>query len=444
VKGSMPSRCGESTTRPGGMAWRMLACRLLMGLGAAGLLVGAAASGLAAQAPAVAQIPAVAQAPAVAQIPAVARIPAAAPVPDRAAVVPSAFRADLSLRPGYHGSWRTDRDGATSQRDDLRARVQLGGWWTPGPAWAVRARLAGRLSTDQDGLRFYVRNHVPATDGIRQGEATIDEAYVRWRPDDRFQLRVGRMQTSFELAGVPRKSLDRNDSPNTDVTWTDGVHASIRLGDGVRQHIVLQHNSRSGPTNVVRAPLDFSGPGSRVTVFTGLHLEGRWGPFIQREAGITYIPAVVPRADPAADAGDYAAAVLRLALQPAASPLGGRVVLGTELGVATGTPTRALLGTGTAADGRGDGRAMQLSASIMDMGGRHSVGVVHSRAGDGWLISPDIRDNNREVEARYYLQYASWGRLDMRFRHREDLYRRVAAPQRRVDQDIYIRTTLRF
>jgi hypothetical protein len=444
VKGSMPFRCCEST-RPGAMVWRMLGCRLLLGLGAAGLLAGAAASSLTAQAP-TAQAPA-APVPA-APVPSAAPIPAVTRGPDRAAVVPPALRTDLSLRPGYHGSWRTDRDGATSQREDLRARVQLGGWWAPGAAWAVRARLAGRLSTDQDDLRFYVRDHLPATDGIRQGDATIDEAYVRWQPDDRLQLRVGRLQTSFELAGVPRKSLDRNDSPNTDVTWTDGVHASIRLGGGVRQHIVLQHNSRSGPTNVVRAPLDFSGPGSRVTVFTSLHLEGRWGPFIQREADITFIPGVipgvVPGADPDGDGGDYIAAVLRLALQPPTSPLGGRLLLGTELGVATATPSRALLGTGTAADGRGDGRAMQLSASIMDMGGRHSVGVVHSRAGDGWLISPDIRDNNRELEARYYHQYASWGRLDVRFRHREDLYRRVAAPQRRVDRDIYIRTTLRF
>jgi hypothetical protein len=371
-------------------------------------------------------------------------LPTVAASPLQAQSPVPAFRADLAARPGFHGSWRTDRDGATSQRDDLRARVQLGGWWTPGPKWAVRARLAGRLSTDQDGLRFYVRDHVPATDGIRQGDATLDEAYVRWRPDDRLQLRVGRMQTSFELAGVPRKSLDRNDSPNTDVTWTDGVHASIRLGDGVRQHIVLQHNSRSGPTNVVRAPLDFSGPGSRVTVLTGLHLEGRWGPFIQREAGITYIPSVVPATEVGGHGGDYAALVLRAAVQPGVTVLGGRVVLGAEVGAAAGAPSREALGTGVAADGRGDGRAMQLSANVMDMGGRHSVGVVHSRAGDGWLISPDIRDNNKEVEARYYLQYASWGRLDMRFRHREDLYLRLAAPQRRIDRDIYIRTTLRF
>jgi hypothetical protein len=72
------------------------------------------------------------------------------------------------------------------------------------------------------------------------------------------------------------------------------------------------------------------------------------------------------------------------------------------------------------------------------------MGVVHSRAGDGWLISPDVRDNNREVEARYYWHYARWGRLDVRFRYREDLFHRVDALQRRRDRDVYIRTTLRF
>ncbi len=357
-----------------------------------------------------------------------------------------ALRGDVGLRPGYHGAWRTDRDGGSSDRHDARVRVQLGGWWTASPSWSIRARLAGRLSTDQETARFYVRDHVPATDGLRLGELTVDEAYVRWSPGDRFQLRVGRMQTSYELAGVPRKSLDRNDSPNTDVTWTDGFHASIRVADGWRQHVVLQRNGDRGPSNVVRRPLDATAPDSRVIVFTAAELPGRWGPFIQRAIDLTYIPGAVPGPAPDADPGahreGYVALVLRGAVQPEPTLLGGRAVLGSELGHAWGTPSRSLLGTGTTGDG--DGLAYQLSASLMEMGGRHSVGIVYSRAGDGWLISPDIRDNNREVEARYYWHYARWGRLDVRFRSREDLFHRVDALQRRRDQDVYIRTTLRF
>jgi hypothetical protein len=76
--------------------------------------------------------------------------------------------------------------------------------------------------------------------------------------------------------------------------------------------------------------------------------------------------------------------------------------------------------------------------------GGHSVGVVHSQAGDGWLISPDIRDNSRELEARYYWQYAPWGRLNVRFRHRGDMRIRPGALRKRANRDMYFRTTIRF
>jgi hypothetical protein len=355
----------------------------------------------------------------------------------------AAVRADADLRPGYHGLWRSDRDGGSSDRQDLRARARVGLWWTPTSALGLRGRIAGRLSTDQATFRFYLRDHVPTVDGLRQGEFTLDEAYLRWRPGDRLQLRVGRMQTSFELAGVPRKSLDRNDSPNTDVSWTDGLHASFLLRQGLRHHLILQRNGSEGASNTARGPLDFSGDRSRVTLFAALHLDDRSGPFIQREVDLTYIPGVVPRVEEGGERGDYLTLVVRGAVQPAVV-LGGRLVLGGEIGAAAGPPPRVLLGTGTAEDGPADGWAFQMSANIMDVRDRHSFGIALSQAGDGWLISSDIRDNNREVEARYYWQYASWGRLDVRGRLRTDMYRRVGAIERRLDRDVYVRTTLRF
>lgn len=354
------------------------------------------------------------------------------------------FRGDATLRPGFHGLWRSDRDGRSSETHDLRVRAQLGGWWTPWPTLAFRGRLAGRFSTEQQTVRLYLDDHVPATDGLRLGEATVDELHLRWRPSDRIQLRAGRMQTAFELAGVPRKSLDRNDSPNTDITWTDGVHATLEIGGGWRQHLILQRNAREGPTNVVRGPLDFSDSRSRMTVFASLQSTDRAGPFIQREIDITFIPGAVPRPDEEGDRGHYVAAVVRGAVEPPIHPLGGRLVLAGEAGLATGTPARTLLRTGGAGDGDGTGGAFQLSANLMGIGERHSVGIVHARAGDGWLLSSDIRDNNREVEARYYWQYTVWGRLDVRFRYREDARMRVDTVQRRRDRDIYVRTTLRF
>jgi hypothetical protein len=355
----------------------------------------------------------------------------------------AAFRADAVLRPGHHQAWRSDRDGSTSERHDFRMRVQLGGWWLPDPAWAVRLRVAGRLSTEQQTVSFRIQDHVPAADGLPHGVLTLDEAYVRWRPGDHLQIRAGRMQTSFELAGVPRKSLDRNDSPNTDVTWTDGVHASLRIREGWRQHLVVQRHGDDGPTNAIRRPLDVTGGGSPIMVFAATQFERRLGPFIQREIDISYLPRTVTAPANNEARGDYVALVVRGAVEPGVTVGGGRLVLGTEVGIASGAPSRAVLGTGSSANSA-DPWAFQLSANLMEMGRRHSVGILHSQAGDGWLISPDVRDNNREAEARYYWQYAPWGRLDARIRYREDMRLRVGSPHRRQDHDLYVRTTLRF
>jgi len=358
--------------------------------------------------------------------------------------LPSSLRFDAALRPGFHGAWRSNRDGTSSQVHDARVRTQLGTRWSPTPEWEVRARLAGRFSTEQETLRFYLRDHVPTTDGLRLGESTLDEFYVGWRPTSEIRIRVGRMQTAFELAGVPRKSLDRNDSPNTDVSWTDGVHVTVPIGEGWRHHLIVQRNGGRGATNAVRSPLDVTGSGSRATLFASLEAEGRLGPFIQRELDVTFIPRAVPPSAEDAGHGHYTAVVVRAAVEAEPVLLGARPVLGLEGGLASGAPTRAVLGTGGPEDGRGDGWAFQISANLMGMRGGHSLGIVHSQAGDAWLISSDIRENNREVEGRYYWQYATWGRLDIRYRHRQDMRLRPGALQRRTDRDVYLRTTIRF
>jgi hypothetical protein len=350
---------------------------------------------------------------------------------------------DAVLRPGYHGAWRSDRDGTSSRTHEGRLRAQVGIRWAPGPEWELRARLAGRVSTEQEALRFYLRDHAPTTDGLRPGESTVDELYVGWRPTAGSRLRVGRMQTSFELAGVPRKSLDRNDSPNTEVSWTDGVHLSVPVG-GWRHHLVVQRNGSRGPTNAIRSPLDVTGSGSPAALFVSLEAEDALGPLVQRQLDATFLPGVVPRPGENGDRGDYAAVVLRVAAEAKFSPFGGRPVVGLEGGVASGAPSRTVLGTGGPEDGAGDAWAFQVSGNLMGMAGGHSVGIVHAQAGDGWLISPDIRDNNRELEVRYYWHYAPWGRLDVRFRHREDMTARPDALRKRRDRDVYFRTTISF
>jgi hypothetical protein len=351
------------------------------------------------------------------------------------------FSTDLGLRPGYHASGGTARDGSDRAQHDLRTRIQLGALWNPSRVWTVRGRVAGRLSTQQTTLRFGLRDHVPASDGLRHGEFTVDEAFLRWTPGEHLQLRVGRMQTAFELAGVARKSLDRNDSPNTDITWTDGAHLSARLRDGWRQHLVVQRHGGRGPTNSVRRPLDVTGAGTPVTLHSVAQFAAA-GPLIQREIGVTYIPNSSPAAGEQRQ--DLVALVARGAVQAPGQVLSGRVVLAAEAGAARGAPSRMTLGTGTAEDGRGSARAFQLSVNLMEFRRRHSLGLVHARTGDGWLISPDIRENNRESEIRYHFQLSRAVRLDARVRDRRDERIPTGAVRGRHDRDVYLRGTLRF
>ena len=355
----------------------------------------------------------------------------------------SMLRWTADARPGYHGAWRTSAAGEETEVHDLRARIRGGMRAAVSPRLELGARAAGRLSTEQEGVRFFVRDHAPSRDGLGHGDLTLDELYARATLPGGAELRAGRFQTAFELAGVARKSLDRNDSPNTDVTWTDGAHLSVPLGAGVRQHLVVQHNARRGPTNTLRAPLDFAPAGSRASLYAALVANPARGTVAQRELALTVLPAALPDAGGDGTAA-YTAVTGRGALRFPSGIAGATLLVAAEAGYAPAPPTRAQVRTGTAEDGDADGRAVQLSVTLMNLARAHSLGVVHARAGDGWLLSPDVRPNTREWEIRYYWQYHPRGRLDARVRTREDIRGASPGAGRRSDRDVYLRTSIRL
>jgi hypothetical protein len=354
----------------------------------------------------------------------------------------SSVETEIAMRPGYHAAWRTDRTGSTTDVDDIRSRIQAGVMWTASPSLQLRVRAAGRVSSSQDSFRVFLHDYTPGTEGLGAGEVTLDELNLRLRPAEFLEIRAGRLQTSFELAGVARKSLDRNDSPNTDVTFTDGVHLTAR-STGWANHLIIQRNASRGPVNVLRPPLSFTASGSRASLYLVTQAAGRLGPIVQREVSLTYLPSALP--DASGGSGEheaYMAVVGRLAVELPGRVAGGRVVVAGEGGLAPNTPDPSLLATRHS--GR-TGHAFQTSLNLMGAGnGRHSFGVVHARAGEGWLISPDIRENNREWEGRYHWQYAPWGRLDARYRVRQDARLHVGAERLRRDADMYLRTSIRL
>ncbi|QKT03963.1 hypothetical protein HUS23_09115 [Ectothiorhodospiraceae bacterium 2226] len=346
-------------------------------------------------------------------------------------------------RGGYFSRERDDRDGASSDDSDWRVRLRAGVTWQATEALSTNARFAGRYSThDTNNEHFEFFTTIPADDGLRFGDSTLDELYLRYQPSARWDLKLGRMQTKFELEGVAKKSLSRNDSPSTDITWTDGLHLRYTDLGGWDYHAILQYSEAEGPTTVRRAPLAFTDAASRATYYIGMEHKDPEGLLLQRGWDITYIPqALHSEGVGAGPTDDYVALSGRLALQ---WPLthGMRFVWAGEAGYAPTRPTEAAIGLPGVGDA--SGTAWQTSVNLMDLAPGHNIGVVYGQVGGGWLLSPDFGNNQELLEARYQWRLSKTQSFEARIRGRRDLERHATALRKREDTDYYLRYTLTF
>ncbi len=356
---------------------------------------------------------------------------------------PSGWQFSGDLRGGWFASERTARDGSESEQDAFNARLRLAAERSLDERWRVRARVAGRFSSDQDGTDVYLRGYAPTRSGAAFGDVTLDEAYLGYQaPEDGLRFKLGRFQTAFALPGVASKGLDRNDSPNIDVQWTDGVHLDMPVTGDWRAHLIGQYRHRKGSGGVAHAPLDFSDDGSRATLFLGLENKQRVGPVTQRMLSLTWMPdSLADRglADPSRS--DYVAVDARIAAEWPLREGGPRFVAGAEVGYALETPLDSATDTGGA--GETGGFAWQVLASVYDFAPKHHIGIAVGSADAGWLLSPDYRPNDRSAEIRYQWQFLPKTSMEARFRERTELEHPVGT-RARVDRDVYVRITHKF
>lgn len=353
------------------------------------------------------------------------------------------FTVNGDVRTGFFSLHRDDRNGQKDTTDEFRVRLRPGVSAKFNEQWLAQVRFAGRYSTDErNDPHFKIFKSIPAADGLRLGDSTLDEIYVEHRPNNSWQVRVGRFQSKAELDGVAKKSLDRNDSANTDITWTDGVQVKNDAANGWSTTAIAQYNDSEGATQVRRTPLDFREGGSRLSYFVGFENTQKAGPFVQRAVDITWLPdALHSSGVGAGTVNDYWGMVGRLAAQ---WPMRGgmKFMLAGEVGYAPNTPKRSVLQTG--ASGDADGLAAQITFNFIDIIPRHSAGLVLGRVGDGWLLSPDFDSNANTVEMRYKCALDKKQTLEARARKHEDIKQRVGSAFKREDVDYYLRYTYKF
>ena len=355
------------------------------------------------------------------------------------------FEFSGDVRFGAFGRDRDERDGVRSRRDELRIRARAGMQLNFSDNISGKMRIAGRYSSDDrfNTYHFEIFETIPSDDGLRLGDSTIDEFYLDYHPLDKWNLRFGRFQTKFELDGVAKKSLSRNDSDNTGITWTDGVHFRYTIPSGWNLHAILQRSKDDGPTTIRRDPLDFEEEDSHITYYFGAEQKAKNKTIIQKGFDITHIPDALQRdGNSSGKIEDYTAVSARLAMQWPINESGTKFLWGNEVGYAFDTPRKSTIQTGGAKDT--SGFAFQTSANFINIWPNHSVGIVYGRTGGGWLISGDFGNNQELFETRYAWDVTKNQKFEARIRNREDIDKQINSERKRREWDYYLRYTVKF
>ncbi len=348
------------------------------------------------------------------------------------------------LRVGYVRAERDERDGSSSTDTNWRGRFRIGGEITLNEWLRFDSRLATACTTDRCNPGFTFDESIDTTTSTEEGTITFDELYLHVFRRERFDVAVGRLQTKFVArAGVFAKSLDRNDSNNFNVNWTDGLHGKVHFGNDSIIHLISEYNDKDGPSNVRRGPLDFSDTNSRVSHFFAWESKKRLGPITQRGVDITYLPSALLK-DGSLDGRreDYIGLVARFASTRPFGTRGRRWNIAGEVGYAPETPTRSAVGL--EGDGDVDGFAWNIAASLMDIWPNHNIGFNYGSTDAGWLLSPQYRDNEELYEIRYQWRKRNNLALELRVRYRDELEQLEGETQKRDEVDFFARFTLGF
>ena len=295
---------------------------------------------------------------------------------------------------------------------------------------------------DDCNLEFVLDSTPSTNSGLKGGEFTFDELYLHWFRTERGSFAVGRLQTRAVLrSGVYAKSLDRNNSNNVNVNWTDGFLAIYRAQNGWRSSFVLERNDSDGASSIRHGPLDYNDSEARNTFFAGFENIDSWRLVVQRAFDVSYLPnSLLVDGNVNGRREDYWGLVGRLAMRWPQRSEGIRLRSGLEIGYAPETPTAQAVNLEEDADGL----AWDVVVSVMDFLPDHSIGVNYAQTGSGWYLSPQFRPNEELLELRYQWRPAHFPLLEIRIRERQDLQQETTAIRKRHEIDGYIRLTWEF
>ena len=275
------------------------------------------------------------------------------------------FSGDVRVR--LNSATSSEEEATLLDNGEMRLRVRLGLAWVAGSSLDFKIRAAGSVSSDENNSGFEFETSPSSRAGMEPGQVTFDELYLKWAPGRRFNLYAGRFQTQFQLLGVFPKSLDKKDSNNMRITWTDGLHVFYRSESGWTPHLIVEYQSEEGPTNILREPLDFTDDDSRVSYFFNVRSDRRLGPLVQRALDITYLPsALLKDGVQFGRREDYWAALTRWSLEWHLGEGTKSIIAGGGIGYAPETPIELAVGIPGLQDTNGFAWQAQHDAEVLE------------------------------------------------------------------------------
>jgi len=344
-------------------------------------------------------------------------------------------------------------NGDIVEDTDLLIRLRADAIVTISDNFRAGFGIAGTCAISNCDVDFTLQTGLPSSTGLKKGQITIDEMYLHWLSDEphRFKIAIGRMQTRSVLkTGVFNKSLDRINSNNARINWTDGVHAAYQFDNGWTSNFIMQYNSEEGSGNVYHDAIDFADSDSRKSYFASFESNQEISGVTQRSIGISYLPsALVLSQEVAQDStqmyDDYLGLVGKVAwLWPQKN---NRFTLrgGFEFGYSPTLPSHNVVGV--VDEEAVSGVAWNAVFNIMDIYPGQNFGINYAHTGAGWQLSPQYTPNTKLLEFRYQWQLKSGTLFEARLRWQDELEESeviAESPLQDNQVDFYLRFTRNF
>lgn len=329
------------------------------------------------------------------------------------------LRVTGDIRSGYIGFIGRERNGDRLSQHEFRNRTRIGLNINVTDKLTLHSRYAVRVSSLDFHLYPGLNTTSPGNNGLLMGEGAFDQLFASIQLSDWLRLKAGRFQTSFTLDGVIKNSILRQDSPNTDISWTDGLHLTSTSPTGWTTDVIMQSHLLNRTSNVFRYPLEPDHTRIPFTFFSSIKKEFKAGVLSSLSLNVTYSPDML-LVDSEANRKSYVAASIKPQFKKRFNS-GRQLLWGTEFAYSFNRPERSVFGFDESPHSSSGGFGFQTVLSVIDLFKNQHVGLMAAALEPSLLTSSAFWNNLMLFEVRHSTKWSSNVSTDIRLRYRSDL-----------------------